>query len=154
MRCAFGQQSGGCFFSVEVCVFSCCVTCPIRHGATQTSHKNKNNKDSKSQHFEKFAAEVAQLEASTADLTERFAAVPSNSEVNAKIEADESAVRKEHSLLNAQTVSDSVARVEASRGGPEGNSRARGCPRCHFFLASRSIAYEVRATERQQTWHH
>ena len=67
-------------------------------------HKNKNNKDSKSQHFEKFAAEVEQLEASMADLTEPFAAVPSNLEVSAKIEVDETAVRKEHGHLNAQTV--------------------------------------------------
>ena len=110
-------------------------------------HKNKNNKDAKSQHLETFAAEVAQLEASIADLElsqRQFAAVPSNSELNAKIEADETAVRKEHGLLNAQTVSDTVARVEASRGGLEGNSRARGFPRCHFFLASRSIAHEIR----------
>ena len=76
-------------------------------------HKNKNHKDSKSQHFEKFAAEVEQLEASIADLTEQFAAVPSNLEVSAKIEVDETAVRKEHGLLNAQTVPDTVARVEA-----------------------------------------
>ena len=76
-------------------------------------HKNNSNKDSKSQHFEKFAAEVAQLEASIADLTEQFAAAPSNSEVNAQIEVDETAVRKEHGLKNAQTVPDTVARVEA-----------------------------------------
>ena len=76
-------------------------------------HKNKNHKDSKSQHFEKFAAEVEQLEASIADLTDQFAAVPSNLEVSAKIEVDETAVRKEHGLLNAQTVPDTVARVEA-----------------------------------------
>ena len=63
-------------------------------------HKNKNNKDAKPQHLEKFAAEVAQLGASIADLTEQFADVPSNSEVNAKIEADETAVRKEHGLQN------------------------------------------------------
>ena len=76
-------------------------------------HKNKNNKDSKSQHFEKFAAEVAQLEAGIAVLAEQFAAVPSNLEVNAKIEADETAVRKEHGPLNAQTILDTDARVEA-----------------------------------------
>ena len=70
--------------------------------------KNNSNKDSKSQHFEKFASEVAQLEASIADLTEQFAAVLSNSEVNAQIEVDETAVRKEHGLLDAQTISDTV----------------------------------------------
>ena len=76
-------------------------------------HKNKNHQDSKSQHYENFAAEVEQLEASMADLTEPFAAVPSNLEFSAKIEVDETAVRKEHDLLNAQTVPDTVARVEA-----------------------------------------
>ena len=40
-------------------------------------------------------------------------AVPSNFEVNAKIGADEIAVRKEHGLFNAQTISDTVVRVEA-----------------------------------------
>ena len=78
---------------------------------------------------------MAQLEASIADLTEQFAAVPSNSEVNAKIEADETAVRKEHGLLNAQTVADTVARVEAIRGGPEGSPRARGFLRCLVSLS-------------------
>ena len=107
-------------------------------------HKKENNKDSKSQHFGKFAAEVAQLEASIADLTEQFAAVPSNSEVNAKIEADETAVRKEHGLLDVQTITDTVVRVEAV---PEGNSRAGGFPRCQFFIASRSLSHQVRATE-------
>ena len=76
-------------------------------------HKNKNHQDSKSQHFEKFAAEVEQLEASIADLTEQFAVVPSNLEVSAKIEVDETAVREEYGLLNTQTVPDTVARVEA-----------------------------------------
>ena len=75
-------------------------------------HKNKN-KDSKSQHLQTFASEKAQLGASIAELTEQFAAVPSNSEVNAKIEVDETAVRKEHGLQNAQTVPDTVSRVEA-----------------------------------------
>ena len=59
---------------------------------------------------------MAQLEASIADLTEQFAAVPSNLELNAKIEADETAVRKEHGLLNAQTVPDTVVRIEAVHG--------------------------------------
>ena len=75
--------------------------------------KNKNNKDAKSQHLETFAAEVALWEASIADVNEQFAAVPSNVEVNAKIEADETAVRKEHGLLNAQTILDTDARVRA-----------------------------------------
>ena len=56
---------------------------------------------------------MVQLGASIADLTEQFAAVPSNSEVNAKIEADETAVWNEHGPLNAQTIRDTVARVEA-----------------------------------------
>ena len=59
MRCAFGQQSGGGFFSVEVCGFSCCLTVPSGM-VRRRLHKNKNNKDSTSKHFEKFAAEVAQ----------------------------------------------------------------------------------------------
>ena len=37
----------------------------------------------------------------------------SNSEVNAQIEVDETAVRKEHGLFEAQTISDTVVRVEA-----------------------------------------
>jgi len=36
-------------------------------------HKNKNKRDSKSQQIEKLAAEVAQLEADIADLTEQLA---------------------------------------------------------------------------------
>ena len=112
MRFAFGQQSGGCFFCGSLCIL---LLPDLSHQAWCDAdlHKNKNNKDSKSQHLETFAAEKAQLGASIADLTEQFAAVPSNSEVNAKIEVDETAVRKEHGLLDAQTVSDTVVRVEA-----------------------------------------
>ena len=50
------------------------------------------------------------------------------------LEADETAVRKEHGLLNAHYSGHS----RASRGGPEGSSRARGFPRCQFSLASMS----------------
>ena len=101
------------FFSVEVCVFSCCLTCPIRHGATQTcTRTTKTQSLSTLRHSQlKRRSWVLALQ----DLTEQFAAVPSNSEVNAQIEADETAVRREHGLLDAQTVSDTVARVEAIR---------------------------------------
>ena len=44
MRFSLGQQSGGCFFSVEVCGFFCCLTCPIWHGATQTCTRTRTTK--------------------------------------------------------------------------------------------------------------
>ena len=44
MRCAFGQHRIGCFFSVEICGFSCCLTCPIRHGAMQTCKRTRTTK--------------------------------------------------------------------------------------------------------------
>ena len=121
MRCAFGQQSGGCFFSVEVCVFSCCLTCPIRHGATQTCTRTRTRK------------------------TQSLSTLR-HSQLSRRNRSKERAWSPKRANYSGHS--------RASRGGPEGSSRARGFLRCLVFLASRSIACEVRATERQQTWHH
>ena len=77
-------------------------------------HKNKNKRDAKSHQIEKLAAEVAQSEADTADLTEQLATLSSSLEVKAKTAVDGTAVRKEQSSANAQTISQSAHEVRAT----------------------------------------
>ena len=52
-------------------------------------YKNKNKIDAKSRQIEKFAAEVAQLEADIADSTEQLATLSSSLEVKAETAADQ-----------------------------------------------------------------
>ena len=90
-----------------------------------------NKRDAMSQQIEKFAAEVAQLEADIADLTEQLATLASSLEVKDKTAADGTAVRNEQSS------------VEAVQGAP-------GFRQCRCFITSRPTAHEVRATKAEE----
>ena len=106
---------------------------------------NKNKRDVKFQQIEKLAAEVAQLEADIADLTEQLATQASNLE--AKTVADETAMRKKQNSANAQTISQTAARVEAAQSAIKVLQ--------DFYNADASLLQGQALTKHvSQTWHH
>ena len=150
MLCASRQQSGGCFFSVEVCGFSCCLTCPIRHGATQTCTRTRTTKTQSLS-----TLRSSQLKWSSWKLALRI--WPNNLQLYLPIWRSARKLKSMKPQWGKSMVSWTRKLFRTQSRESRRSRRQFTCsriPTMPILPWSRSTAYEVRAAEWQQTWHH